>query len=120
MRESQMPLAMREVGNVVIFDIDGDLTLVTIEKIGLHRSVKAMLEKDRMNFLINYDKVPFMDSTGVGELLASYVSIQNAGGRLKLEKVNEKILLIFRVTGIIRLFENAIFEDEETALKMFA
>jgi anti-sigma B factor antagonist len=114
-----MPLAMREGGDVVIFDIDGDLILVTIEKTSLHRSVKEMLGKGKRHFLLNCADVPFMDSTGVGELLASYVSIQNAGGRLKLEKVNAKILLIFKITGIIRLFEGAIFDDEEAAIKSF-
>jgi anti-sigma B factor antagonist len=112
-----MALTIRKVGDIVIFDIGGDLTLVTIDKIGLHRSVKEMLGKGERKFLFNTAGVPFMDSTGVGELLASFVSIQNAGGRLCLEKVNEKILLIFKITGIIRLFEGAIFEDEDTAVK---
>lgn len=115
-----MALTTRKVGKVTVSDIGGELTLVTIDKIGLHRSVKEMLGKGERNFLFNYAEVPFMDSTGVGELLASFVSIQNAGGRLCLEKVNEKILLIFKITGIIRLFEGAIFEDEETAVKSFA
>ena len=113
-----MALTIREVGDVIIFDIDGDLTLTTIEEIGLHRSVKEMLGKGKANFLVNFFGVPFMDSTGVGELLASFVSVQNAGGRLKLEKINPKILLVFKITGIIRLFE--IFEDEETAIKSFS
>jgi anti-sigma B factor antagonist len=115
-----MALTIRESGKVVILDIEGDMILPRIEKISLHRSVKEMLGKGKKDFLLNYAEVPFMDSTGVGELLASFVSVQNAGGRLKLEKVNAKILLIFKITGIIRLFEGAIFDDEEAAIKSFA
>jgi anti-sigma B factor antagonist len=118
MRENHMALTTREVGDVIIFDIEGDLTLVTIEEISLHRSVKEMLGKGKRQFLLNFDGVPFMDSTGVGELLASYVSIQNAEGTLKLEKIYQKIRLILDITGISRLFE--IFEDEEAAVKSFS
>jgi anti-sigma B factor antagonist len=114
-----MALTMRENGKIVILDIEGDMILPRIEKISLHRSVKGMLGKGKRHFLLNCADIPFMDSTGVGELLASYVSIQNAGGRLKLEKVNAKILLIFKITGIIRLFEGAIFDDEKAAIKSF-
>ncbi len=115
-----MALTMRENGKIVILDIEGDMILPRIETINLHRSVKEMLGKGKRDFLLNCSEVPFMDSTGVGELLASFVSVQNAGARLKLEKVNAKILLIFKITGIIRLFEGAIFEDEEAAVKSFS
>jgi anti-anti-sigma factor len=79
-----------------------------------------MLREGKRNFLLNYAEVPFMDSTGVGELLASYVSIQNAGGKLKLEKVNSKMRLVLDITGISILFKDSIFEDEDTAIKSFA
>ncbi|MFZ2055632.1 MAG: STAS domain-containing protein [Candidatus Aminicenantales bacterium] len=114
-----MALTRREVGDVIIFDIEGDMTLVTIEKIGLHRSVKEMLGKGKRHFLLNFGGVAFMDSTGVGEFLASFVSIQNTGGRLMLEKINPKIRLVLDITGISTLFESSIFEDEEAAFRSF-
>ncbi len=113
-----MPLTIREVGDVIIFDIEGDLILNTVEEFRLHRRVKEMLGKGKRQFLFNFAGVPFMDSTGVGELLAGYVSIQNLGGKLKLEKINRKTRLVLDITGISRLFE--IFEDEETAIKSFS
>jgi anti-sigma B factor antagonist len=113
-----MGLTARERKNLVIFDIEGDLTLTTIEAVSLHRAVKEMLEKGKRRFLINFAEVPFVDSTGVGELLAGYVSIQNVGGLLKMEKINQKIRLILDITGISKLFE--IFEDEDEAIKSFA
>jgi anti-anti-sigma factor len=115
-----MALSTREIKNVVIFDIEGDLILTTVEAIRLHRSVKEMLGEGKRNFLLNYAEVPFMDSTGVGEVLASYVSIQNAGGKLKLEKVNPRIRLVLDITAISILFKDSIFEDEDAAIKSFA
>jgi anti-sigma B factor antagonist len=115
-----MTLTAREAKGVIIFDIKGDLILTTVEEIALHRSVKEMLGKGKRKFLFNCAGVPFMDSTGVGELLACYVSVQNARGKLKLENVNPRIILIFKVTGIITLFTDAIFEDEKAAVKSFS
>ena len=114
-----MALTTRMVGDVIILDIEGDLTLITIEAIGLHRYVKEMLKEGKRNFLLNFGRVTFMDSTGVGEFLASFVSIQNTGGRLILEKINQKIRLVLDITGISTLFRASIFEDEEAALRSF-
>ncbi len=114
-----MSLTIRKTKDVVTFDIEGDLLLTTVEEIGLHRRVKEMLRAGEKNFLINFAEVPFMDSTGVGEFLACFVSIQNAGGKLKLEKINQKIRLIFEITGIIMLFKDSIFDDEEAAVRSF-
>jgi anti-anti-sigma factor len=115
-----MALTIREVGNVIIFDIDGDLTVSTIEDIALHRRVKEMLAKGQGNVLVNFAKVTFIDSSGVGDFLASFVSIQNAGEKLKIEKLPPKIRVVFEITGIIGLFESGVFEDEETAIKSFS
>jgi anti-sigma B factor antagonist len=115
-----MALRTREVGDIIVMDIEGDLTLTTIEEISLHRHVKETLRKGKRHFLFNFGGVAFMDSTGVGEFLASFVSIQNAGGKLKLEKINPKIRLVLDITGIATLFKSSIFSDEDAAVRSFS
>ncbi|MGB7297629.1 MAG: STAS domain-containing protein [Candidatus Aminicenantales bacterium] len=114
-----MAVRTREVGDVIIFDLEGEMILPDIEGFGLHRRVKEMLRAEKKHFLFNFAGVHFMDSTGVGEFLASFVSIQNMGGRLILEKIKPKIRLVLDITGISTLFGSSIFEDEGTALKSF-
>jgi anti-anti-sigma factor len=113
-----MTIETRELNAVIIFDLKGDLARFDADDITLHQAVKTQLEAGQRNLLLNFEKVKFMDSFGVGQLLSSYVSTQNAGGKIKLEKVPPKILLIFQVTMIITLFE--IFNDEEEAIKSFS
>ena len=68
--------------------------------------------------LIDMDSVPYIDSTGVGFLVSSHTSITQEGGNLKLLKVKPKILEVFRLMNLLKIFE--IFEDDETAMKSFS
>jgi anti-anti-sigma factor len=80
--------------------------------------VKNHIKEGQRNFLLNFGKIEFMDSMGVGELLASYKSIHDLGGKLKLLKLPPRIQLVFDITGITRLFE--LFDDEEEAIRSFS
>jgi anti-anti-sigma regulatory factor len=53
----------------------------------------------------------------VGEILASYISTQNLGGKLKLAKISRKLYVIFTVTMLHKVLE--IFDSEESALASF-
>jgi anti-anti-sigma factor len=110
-----MDIQTREVGGVVIFDIDGEITRPA--EAMLHQFVKSQLEKGKRNIVLNFDKVGFIDSFGVGEILASYVSIHNLGGHLKLCRISKKLYVIFQVTGLIKVLE--VFENCDAALKTF-
>jgi anti-anti-sigma regulatory factor len=53
----------------------------------------------------------------VGEILASYISTQNLGGKLKLCRISKKLLLIFQITMLTKVLD--IQEDCECALESF-
>jgi anti-anti-sigma factor len=103
--------------NVIIFDIDGEIRRSDMTDATLHQLVKAQLERGRRDFLLNFEKVEFVDSFGVGEILASYISISNLGGKLKLVRISKRLYLIFQVTNLIRIL--SIYEDEAAALESF-
>lgn len=112
-----MVIVTREVGNVAIFDIEGEIRRSDSPETTLHQLVKARLEAGRTDILLNCEKVDFIDSYGVGEILASYISTQNLGGKLKLSMVSKKLLVIFQVTMLTRVLE--IFGSETAALESF-
>ncbi len=112
-----MELKTREFNNIIIFDLEGEIRRSLEDDITLHQHVKNHIEEGERNFLLNFDKIEFMDSMGVGELIASYKSIHDLGGKLKLLKLPPRIQLIFKITMIEGIFE--IFDDEETAIKSF-
>lgn len=112
-----MDIKTRELDDIVIIDIGGDIRQYEVKNNSLYQHVKNQLHAGKRNILINFEKVDFIDSLGVGDLLSSYVSTTNLGGKIKLIKVSPKIHLIFQVTLLDQLFD--FFNDEEAAIKSF-
>jgi len=112
-----MVIKTREHGAVVIFDIEGEIRRSDMMDATLHQLVKSQLDSGKRNILLNFEKVNFIDSFGVGEILASYISTQNLGGKFKLAKISKKLYLIFQVTMLTKVLE--IHENEDSALKSF-
>jgi anti-anti-sigma factor len=111
-----MQIKTRESHNIIIFDIKGEVT--RREETPLHQHVKSQLEVGKRNFLLNFENIPFIDSYGVGELIASFKSIHDLGGKLKLMKLPPRIKLLFKITMIEKIFK--ICDDEEAAIKNFS
>ena len=112
-----MKISTREKDDVTIFDIEGEIRRSDITDITLHQLVKDQLDTGKRNILLNFQDVEFIDSFGVGEILASYISTHNLGGKLKIAKISKKLYLVFQVTMLTKVFE--IFDDERVALESF-
>jgi anti-sigma B factor antagonist len=112
-----MVIDKREKNSVIIFDIDGEIRRSDITDITLHQLVKDELEQGKKHILLNFEKVDFIDSFGVGEILASYISTHNLGGKLKLARISKKLFLIFQVTMLTKVLD--IFDEEDLALRSF-
>jgi len=112
-----MRIAARQKNDIVIFDLEGEIKRSDITDITLHQLVKEQLDSGKRKLVLNFDGVEFIDSFGVGEILASYISTHNLGGKLKLVKISKKLFLIFQVTMLTKVLD--IYEEEETALKSF-
>jgi anti-anti-sigma factor len=112
-----MVIDKREKNSVVIFDIDGEIRRSDITDVTLHQLVKEELEQGKKHILLNFEKVGFIDSFGVGEILASYISTHNLGGKLKLARISKKLFLIFQVTMLTKVLD--IFDEEDLALRSF-
>jgi len=112
-----MEISARKKDDVVIFDIEGEIRRSDVSDVTLHQLVKDQLDTGKRNILLNFKNVEFIDSFGVGEILASYISTHNLGGKLKIAKISKKLYLIFQVTMLTKVLE--IFDDEEVALESF-
>lgn len=112
-----MMINRRDKNNVVIFDIEGEIKRSDITDVTLHQLVKEQLEVGKKHILLNFEKVEFIDSFGVGEILASYISTHNLGGKLKLARISKKLFLIFQVTMLTKVLD--IHEEEDSALQSF-
>ena len=64
-----------------------------------------------------YD-VTYMDSSGIGELVAAYTTIATAGGELKLLNLAKRVHELLNITKLYTIFET--FEDESSAVASFS
>ncbi len=110
-----MVIATRDADGAVVFDIEGEIRRSDAPRATLHQLVKEKIESGSRNILLNFEKVEFIDSFGVGEILASYISTQNAGGRLKLARISRKLQLVFQVTMLTKVLD--IYDTVDSALK---
>jgi anti-anti-sigma factor len=112
-----MEIHARAKDDIVIFDIEGEIRRSDVMDVTLHQLVKDQLDDGKRNILLNFKDVEFIDSFGVGEILASYISTHNLGGKLKIAKISKKLYLVFQVTMLTKVLE--IFDEEELALNSF-
>lgn len=112
-----MEIKSRDKDDVIIFDVEGEIRRSDISDVTLHQLVKKQLDEGKRNILLNFQNVEFIDSFGVGEILASYISTNNLGGKLKIAKISKKLYLVFQVTMLTKVLE--IFDEEEVALESF-
>ena len=113
----EMEINLRDNENVTICDIRGEVRRSDVTDITLHQVVKDQLDDGKRSILLNLEKVEFIDSFGVGEILASYISTQNLGGKLKLCSISKKLYVVFQITMLTKVLE--IFDSCDEALKSF-
>jgi anti-sigma B factor antagonist len=106
----------RRNGDVVVIDLKGKLTLGSGD-VQLRSIIRDLLDRDEKKILLNLDKVSYMDSAGVGELVASYTTASNREADLKLLNLTSKIRDLLQFTQLISVFEH--FSDETEAANSF-
>ena len=112
-----MEITERTHSDVIIFDIVGEIRRSDVSDFTLHQLVKEKLESGWRKFLLNFQNVKFIDSFGVGEVLASYISTHNLGGKLKISRISPKLHLVFQVTMLTKVLD--IIDEEDVALASF-
>jgi anti-sigma B factor antagonist len=112
-----LELKVREINNVIIFDLEGEIRR-SVDATYLRQHVKSHLEEGKRNFILNFDKTDSIDDVGIGELMGSFMSIHNLGGKLKFTKLPPRIKSLVQITMIDRIIE--IYDDEEAAIKSFS
>jgi anti-anti-sigma factor len=112
-----MSVKIREKGGIMVIDLAGEIRLSDESAPALHRQVAEQLDEGKSDFLLNFAKVDFIDSYGIGDIVACYLAVKEKKGRLKLTCLSPKIWLIFHYSGLTRILE--IFDSEEKALRSF-
>lgn len=106
-----MKVKTRMEGDVAVISVSGKL-MGGPESDALRNEVKNLIDDGSRKFVVNLKGVPWINSTGLGALMAVYTSIQRSEGVLKLCHVSDRIQSLFMITKLLTIFDTYPTEDE--------
>ena len=111
-----MRVNVRKIGHVDIVDLSGKITIGEGDVV-LRDRVQELLDNGSTHILLNLEKVSYMDSAGIGELVACYKRAKEKDGTVKLLNPSGKVYDLLQLTKLEEVFET--FRDEKEALVSF-
>ena len=106
----------RQVEDVTILDLKGR-ERIRGATIALHESIRCLAGEGKIQVLLDLAWVKHIDAGGLGELVASHVTLDEKGGALKLMHITESVHELMTITKLIAVFD--IHDDEPKALASF-
>ena len=110
-------VSKREVDQVQVVALDGRIVLGEESNV-LRKTVNDLLAQGQKRIVLNLDNVTFMDSAGLGALVAAHHSVKKQGASLRLAHVGMKVKQVLQITKLLNAFE--VYPNELDAVKSFA
>ncbi len=98
----ELSLTSRADGDFEIIEVGGEIDVYTAPK--LREAIVSAVEAGRTRLIIDVQKVEFLDSTGLGVLVGALKRVRADGGALDIVCTQERILKIFQITGLDKVF----------------
>jgi len=111
-----MKIESRTVGEITILDCSGKITLGE-GTMTVRNTVREVVKNGGKKIILNLGDVSYIDSSGIGELVSTYTTVVNQGGKLKLLNLTKKIHELLQITKLLTVFQ--VFEDEKAAIASF-
>jgi anti-sigma B factor antagonist len=109
-------LTERQIGAVTVLDLVGKLT-IDDDAQRLKDKINSLIQQGRTQIVLNLTDVPYIDSGGLGQLVASYGSVAKTSGGLKLLGVSKRNHDLLSITRLVTLFD--AYDSEKEAVESF-
>jgi anti-sigma B factor antagonist len=106
----------RDVSGVAVLDIEGRIVLGE-ESNSFREKVKSLLAAGKKNIVLNLAQVSYIDSAGLGTLVATFHSARSQGAALKLVNLGTKFKEVLQVTKLMTVFDT--YDTEAAAIASF-
>ena len=112
-----LKMSQREVDGVVIVALDGRIVLGE-ESNALREKVKSLLADGKKKVVLNMDNITFIDSAGLGTLVAAHHSAKSQGAGLRLCHLGSKFQEVLQITKLMTVFD--VYNTEAEAVASFS
>jgi len=112
-----MTIQERVVGSVTILDLSGKLVLGDGDSL-LKDKIHSLVFQGRKQIILNMGGVNYMDSSGLGALVASSVTAKNSGGQIKLVSLTKRLQDLLAIAKLLTVFD--AYDSDADAINSFA
>jgi len=106
----------KEINGVTVLEMAGRITLGEESNL-LRNKLKDILSQGKTRLVLDLGEVSYIDSAGLGTLVAGYTSAQNQGATLKLANLTKRFNEQLNITKLVTVFE--VFNSVQDAVKSF-
>jgi anti-sigma B factor antagonist len=107
----------KQVSGVTVLQLSGRITLGE-ESSQLRTKIKDVLGQGNTRLVLDLAEVAYIDSAGLGTLVAGFTSAQNQGANMKLANLTKRFDELLHITKLVTVFD--VYKTVEDALKSFA
>ena len=111
----QLKITTRTVDGILIVDLSGRIVFGE-ESAALRDTVKSLIAQHK-KIILHLGGVSYIDSGGLGTLVALYTTARNAGSAIKLTNLTQRVGDLLQVTKLLTVFE--VYESEGKAIESF-
>jgi anti-sigma B factor antagonist len=109
----ELSLSTRTVAGRRVLEVAGEIDVYTAPQ--LRQRLISLVEAGDRQVVVDLGRVDFLDSTGLGVLVGALKRLRGVDGELTLVCPQERLLKIFRITGLDRVFTLYDSVDAATA-----
>jgi anti-sigma B factor antagonist len=113
---AELDVNERQAGDVTILDLSGEVRIGD-SSVALRDTIRRLADGGKIKVLLNLAGVKYIDSTGIGELIANYTTLTRQGGQLKLLKLTDRVQNLLVITKLLTVFDT--YDNESEALQSF-
>jgi anti-sigma B factor antagonist len=109
-------IALREIGDVTVMDLDGRLVFDDGDAV-FREGVNALIERSRLKLVVNLEHVSYIDSAGIGVLVGRYLAVRRRGGDMRLANLTVRSHRVMTITQLLNVF--AAYDSVDEAVRSF-
>jgi anti-sigma B factor antagonist len=113
---NDLTITERPVESILILDLKGNIRIGE-DSTRIHDTLRQVLARGEKRILLNLAEVSYIDSSGLGELVAGYATCRREGADLKLLHLTQRVRELMVITKLLIVFD--VFDDEQEAIKSF-
>lgn len=117
MTESKLTIEERPAGDVMVLVLAGQM-LLDDGDLAFGRQIRTLVERGVVKVVLDLGGVTYIDSSGVGMLVAKLKTLRERGGDMKLLHLSRRAESLLGMLKLLVVFET--FQDEPVAVRSFA